>query len=122
MRDGPLDLKHSDREGRAKSPFVRRALVLTVLSLALGLAIAASVWQARRPLNRGLATTEQRTSASSIGERWKNTSPHVKYVGDAACARCHGEIVETYRRHPMGRSLAPIAQHPRSAVRGPTAW
>ncbi len=33
----------------------------------------------------------------------------VKYVGDAACIRCHGEIGESYRSHPMGRSLSPIA-------------
>ena len=26
----------------------------------------------------------------------------VKYVGDAACARCHAEIADTFRHHPMG--------------------
>ena len=31
--------------------------------------------------------------------------PGVRYVGDAACPRCHAEIAGTYRRHPMGRSL-----------------
>ena len=36
---------------------------------------------------------------------WLNTRPEVKYVGDAVCARCHADIAETYRRHPMGRSL-----------------
>jgi len=36
----------------------------------------------------------------------------VKYLGDAACVRCHAEIAETYRRHPMGRSLAPIGKAP----------
>jgi Flp pilus assembly protein TadD len=39
---------------------------------------------------------------------WKNARPDVKYVGDAACARCHADIAETFRHHPMGRSLAPI--------------
>ena len=43
---------------------------------------------------------------------WLNARLGVKYVGDAACARCHGEIAETFRRHPMGRSLAPIAAAP----------
>ena len=33
----------------------------------------------------------------------------MKYVGDSACARCHAEIADSFRRHPMGRSLAPIA-------------
>mgnify|MGYP000906285982 CR=1 FL=1 len=25
------------------------------------------------------------------------------------CARCHAKIVDSYRRHPMGRSIAPVA-------------
>jgi hypothetical protein len=40
---------------------------------------------------------------------FKNVRPDVKYVGDAACADCHAGLVESYRRHPMGRSLGPIA-------------
>ncbi len=39
-----------------------------------------------------------------------NTKPGVKYVGDAACAECHAEIAATYRKHPMGRALAPVAE------------
>ena len=37
-----------------------------------------------------------------------NTRRDVKYVGDAACAGCHAKSSETFRQHPMGRSLAPI--------------
>jgi tetratricopeptide (TPR) repeat protein len=37
---------------------------------------------------------------------FQNARPGIRYVGDAACARCHREIAETYRSHPMGRSLA----------------
>ena len=33
----------------------------------------------------------------------------MRYVGDAACARCHAEIAEAYRHHPMGRSLNPTS-------------
>jgi hypothetical protein len=40
---------------------------------------------------------------------FRNIHPGVKYVGDAACAECHADITATYRRHPMGRSLVPIA-------------
>jgi Flp pilus assembly protein TadD len=39
-----------------------------------------------------------------------NARPGVAYVGDAACARCHADVAADYRRHPMGRSLAPIAE------------
>src|SRR5207302_4052321 len=38
-----------------------------------------------------------------------NVRPEVKYVGDDTCARCHTTIAESYHRHPMGRSLAPVA-------------
>jgi hypothetical protein len=41
---------------------------------------------------------------------FRNVRPDVKYVGDEVCASCHGEIAESFRRHPMGRSLAPIAR------------
>jgi hypothetical protein len=39
-----------------------------------------------------------------------NVGPDVKFVGDAVCAECHADIAAAYRRHPMGRSLLPIAQ------------
>jgi Tfp pilus assembly protein PilF len=42
----------------------------------------------------------------------ENTRSEIKYVGDAACHRCHAQIVETFRRHPMGRSAAPIRAAP----------
>jgi hypothetical protein len=34
-----------------------------------------------------------------------NTTPGVAYVGDEVCAGCHAGYDETYRQHPMGRSL-----------------
>ena len=40
---------------------------------------------------------------------YRNVRPDVHYVGDEACAECHPTQAETYRRHPMGRSLAPMA-------------
>ncbi|HMC66051.1 MAG TPA: multiheme c-type cytochrome, partial [Gemmataceae bacterium] len=39
-----------------------------------------------------------------------NVRPDVRYVGDEACARCHAAIAKKFRQHPMGRSLAPVAQ------------
>jgi Flp pilus assembly protein TadD len=49
-----------------------------------------------------------------------NARPGVKYVGDAACARCHPDIAQTFGRHPMGQSLAPIASAPAAGIAGPT--
>jgi Tfp pilus assembly protein PilF len=36
---------------------------------------------------------------------FQNVHPSVQYVGDAACAKCHQPIAESYRHHPMGRSI-----------------
>jgi hypothetical protein len=41
---------------------------------------------------------------------FKNVAPHVKFIGDDRCASCHDNIAETYRLHPMGRTIAPIDQ------------
>src|SRR5207253_6971296 len=30
------------------------------------------------------------------------------YLGDETCAQCHLQQAQTYRQHPMGRSLAPV--------------
>jgi hypothetical protein len=51
---------------------------------------------------------EESLRRADTGSPYKNTRLGVKYVGDAACARCHSEIAETFRRHPMGRSLVPV--------------
>jgi hypothetical protein len=39
---------------------------------------------------------------------YRNVRPEVSYVGDQACARCHGKLVRSYHQHAMGRSLAPV--------------
>jgi hypothetical protein len=43
---------------------------------------------------------------------YKNIQPGVRYVGDLACVKCHGEIVASFRQTPMGSSLAAIALEP----------
>ena len=40
---------------------------------------------------------------------YRNVRPGVKYVGDAACGGCHHAHSDQYRQHPMGRSLATVA-------------
>jgi predicted CXXCH cytochrome family protein len=56
-----------------------------------------------------IAPNTRRPRDVYAGSPYKNARPDVAYVGDAACARCHREIAEVYRSHPMGRSLAPVA-------------
>jgi tetratricopeptide (TPR) repeat protein len=38
-----------------------------------------------------------------------NIDPTVQYVGSAACTPCHESIAESYSKHPMARSLMPVA-------------
>jgi predicted CXXCH cytochrome family protein len=40
---------------------------------------------------------------------YRNVRPEVRYVGDAACADCHADVAAAYARHPMSRSLGPVA-------------
>jgi hypothetical protein len=46
----------------------------------------------------------------TLTTRYRNVRPEVQYVGDAVCGECHTRIAQTYRRHPMGRSLAPVSE------------
>jgi predicted CXXCH cytochrome family protein len=83
--------------------------------LIVALVVAAVVWAAW-PALRSIVSRREKTPNSSVrlrdayaGSPFQNARPGVGYVGDAACTRCHQEVAEAYRSHPMGRSLAPIA-------------
>ncbi len=52
---------------------------------------------------------------------YRNVHPAVKYVGDEACADCHLDKVLSYREHPMGRALAPVASATPIERDGPAA-
>ncbi len=65
---------------------------------------------------QGARRQQAAQSVPSVNER---ATRAVKYVGDGVCARCHSEIARTYRRHPMGRSLTPIAGAPSPVTDGP---
>ena len=41
---------------------------------------------------------------------YRNIHPDVKYVGDTACGGCHKTETDGFHRHPMGRSIVPMAQ------------
>jgi hypothetical protein len=78
----------------------RRLLIVTAVLTLVGLPGLLLIWRASHSNSaRGL------NSASTFAHRQLSAT----YVGDSACVRCHAEIAETYRVHPMGRSLFPIA-------------
>jgi hypothetical protein len=68
-------------------------------------ALVLGCWQ------RGHAPVASAEGTGSVALRAQgNTAAGVSYVGDAACAACHAETTATYRRHPMGRSMAAAAE------------
>ena len=79
------------------------------LALALGLAgILVGAWQWRR--SRMQPVVEEPDPRLIFPTPYRNVHPDVHYVGDAACVGCHRDIAQSYARHPMGRSLAPLAE------------
>jgi predicted CXXCH cytochrome family protein len=89
-------------------------LIMLVLSAFLSLGLVICWWGRSRPP----IEISERNSAGSISADdprrtfptpYQNVRPEVQYVGDEACAQCHPRIADTYRRHPMGHSLAPIS-------------
>jgi tetratricopeptide (TPR) repeat protein len=83
--------------GSRKQQIALVAAVLLVASLSIALVLWPGVKTASVQRNDPLSP-------------YQNTRPEVKYVGDAACVRCHAESARTFREHPMGRSLAPIGE------------
>ena len=89
----------------------RRPIVLALSALILAAAaVGVGVWALRRG--------PEPPSESSVAEYpFANTRPGVRFVGDAACVRCHEGIAASFAKHPMGRSLIPIDAAP-EAIRG----
>ena len=71
----------------------------------LGLLALLAAWRGRPPA----PTAPSQASPSAFATPDRNVRPEVQYVGDESCARCHARQAESYRQHPMGRSLAPVA-------------
>ena len=61
---------------------------------------AASLLQARE---KGAADSGQ---VQTVRPEYLNSAPGVLYLGSKACASCHPQIYEEYRRTDMGRSFA----------------
>jgi hypothetical protein len=76
-----------------------------VASVAAAAAVLGGVWATRR----GATTPADRRLARLVAASpFRNVGPGVGYVGDAACARCHADVAESYRAHPMGQSVATV--------------
>jgi Tetratricopeptide repeat/Cytochrome c554 and c-prime len=86
----------------------RHGLIVLVMLSTFGLIAACLVWRESwlSSLIRGSSTSVQQPL--ELNSPYRNTRADVHYVGDAACARCHADLAQAYRDHPMGRSLKPI--------------
>lgn len=62
-------------------------------------------WLGSLLLNRNPSPTNSSQNTSPSGASIAATSD-ADFVGSKVCGNCHGQILETYRQHPMGRSLA----------------
>lgn len=94
-------------------------LLLLIIGLVTFLVLVAA-WG--RSLRDGTSTVRSQTGAQvtnspsrrsppdprlTLATPFRNVRPDVRYAGDQSCARCHAELVRSYRQHPMGRSLVP---------------
>jgi Flp pilus assembly protein TadD len=77
-------------------------LILLALIAGLGGWAAWERWHARP---RKSADDDPRLTFDTP---YRNVRPDVGYVGDAVCVRCHRVQADSYRRHPMSRSMAPM--------------
>jgi predicted CXXCH cytochrome family protein len=76
-------------------------LLLVVLGTASGLFLA-GLWRRSQPPSE----PESDPPLAELSSPFLNTRPGVKYVGDTACAGCHGKLCRGYHGQPMGRSAA----------------
>jgi hypothetical protein len=83
-------------------------LAISAAGALIGFAIYAP-WRSPHEQSATLAAASQ-DPRLSYATPFGNVRPNVKYVGDKKCAACHVSEAQTYRHHPMGRSLAPIRE------------
>lgn len=85
----------------------KRYVLTALLVVTLG-GVALTIWYTRP--HASTPRTRAEDPQQSYAARLRNVRSEVRYVGDAACALCHPEQSEDYKRHPMGRSLAPVVE------------
>src|SRR5437870_3999462 len=62
-----------------------------------------------RPEHKDEPILGEKDSRLTFPAPYRNTRPEAAYVSDQTCADCHADKAEAFHKHPMGRSLAPVA-------------
>jgi predicted CXXCH cytochrome family protein len=88
----------------------RRRLYGLIAGLVAAVALALLAWGWWRQRSAAVAGVPAADPRLTTATPYRNVRPEVRYVGDAACAECHPGEADTYREHPMGRSLSPVAR------------
>lgn len=84
---------------------------MAVTSLLISLAVLAAYWLwPRWRQNADGEDDPVEDPRVTFSTPFRNVRPEVKYVGDAACAECHSEQTRSFHHHPMGRSMATVAE------------
>src|SRR5262245_32912343 len=79
-------------------------------TLLIGAGILATLWIVSKLFFRWPTPPKSDDPRLTFETRYRNVRPDVHYVGDDVCMRCHQAMADSYRKHPMAHSLAPIAQ------------
>jgi hypothetical protein len=96
---------------------MKRTVLIVAAGVALALAVLA-LWSVRT----ADGPTPGPVPTPAVGEPpppdprvtyagpYRNVRPDVRYTGDAECVLCHVDIGDSFRQHPMGRSVTPMAE------------
>jgi cytochrome c-type biogenesis protein CcmH/NrfG len=87
-----------------------RAIVLILISGALFAALVRHV----RSLGRRSAVDISSMDSTQVSPVGRSAADRIDegWTGSRKCAECHAEIWETYQRHPMAQSAAPVVDAP----------
>jgi Tfp pilus assembly protein PilF len=94
---------------RTRGRWWRRWLLAGFVAVAVTSGGLAFWWYAKPKLKTQDSRLEEVDPRLTYPTRYRNVRPEVRYTGDEACTRCHGDIADTYRQHPMGQALTPVA-------------
>src|SRR6516165_10836795 len=105
---GGLDRQQAS--GRDSPRAARAGLIAIILVTALGVLAAGAWYRWRDRPGPDTAPAPDREPPPddprlTYAGPFRNVRPGIKYVGDAHCAGCHDTKIQSYREHPMGRSV-----------------
>ena len=108
----PDDGETSPRGAPTPRGFLRFLKLAPAVAVIVLLIWAGERWLWRKPPTSPPSRAEIPAPDPRLNYRgpFRNIHPDVRYVGDGTCTGCHRTEVDGFHRHPMGRSIVPVAQ------------